>query len=67
MYRLSMAKMMVMRPFITVKGYIGMGPALTRPGDEVVLFFGAAVCSVLRPCGLRDATEMFFLCRRGVL
>lgn len=59
MYRLSMSKMMGMRPFITVKGYIGIGPSLTRPGDEVVVFFGAAVCSLLRPRGMRDAADMF--------
>ena len=49
MYRLSMAKMSGMRPFITNFGYVGVGPPAMCPGDVVVVFFGARVCSVLRP------------------
>ncbi len=52
MYRLSLAKMSGMRPFITSCGYIGVGPPNTRSGDAVVVLFGARVCSVLRPRGM---------------
>jgi len=51
MYRLSMAKMSGMRPFMTIQGYVGMGPSALRPGDVSVLLYGARVCSVLRPGG----------------
>ncbi len=51
MYRLSLAKMSGMRPFITSRGYVGVGPPAMCSGDVVVVFFGARVCSVLRPRG----------------
>jgi hypothetical protein len=51
MYRLGMSKMKGMRPFITRYGYVGVGPGAMCPGDVVVVFFGAQVCSVLRPKG----------------
>ena len=51
MYRLGMVKMSGMRPFITKLGFVGIGPSVMSPGDVVVVFFGAHVCSVLRPQG----------------
>jgi hypothetical protein len=48
-YRLSMAKMSGMRPFMTGLGYVGVGPAGTGAGDTVVIFHGSRLCSVLRP------------------
>jgi hypothetical protein len=43
MYRLSGR-----RPFITEKGYVGVGPAAMRPGDIVCILFGAHVPYVIR-------------------
>ena len=52
MYRLSIAKMHGMRPFITNQGYVGVGPPAMLPGDVAVILFGARVCSILRPRGM---------------
>ena len=35
-------------PFLTAEGYLGMGPAETRKGDVVVVFYGGRIPFVLR-------------------
>ncbi len=37
------------RPYMTAKGYVGMGPLATQPGDLVVVFLGSRIPHVLRP------------------
>jgi hypothetical protein len=37
-----------MRPFITKRGYIGLGPITIRPDDMICIFFGAQVPHVLQ-------------------
>jgi hypothetical protein len=37
------------RPFITEKGYVGVGPACLQPGDVVCIFYGAHVPYLNRP------------------
>lgn len=37
-----------MRPFITRRGYIGLGPATMQPEDTICIFLGARVPHVLR-------------------
>jgi hypothetical protein len=37
------------RPFLTKRGYVGMGPLAMMPGDVVVVFMGSRIPSVLRP------------------
>lgn len=42
-------------PFLTqTAGYVGVGPLQAQVGDIVVVFFGARVPYVLRPCGDLD-------------
>lgn len=41
------------RFFVTEKGYMGAGPQSVKKGDLVVVFFGAKVPFILRPCGPR--------------
>lgn len=48
-YRESMTIMKGKRPFLTQKGYLGMGPAETAPGDAAVIFCGGRIPFVLRP------------------
>jgi hypothetical protein len=36
------------KPFVTEKGYLGLGPVHLQPGDSVAIFGGAAVPFVLR-------------------
>lgn len=36
-------------PYMTEKGYLGMGPAHAEPGDVVVVFYGDRVAYVIRP------------------
>ena len=48
-YRESMTIMKGKRPLLTRKGYLGMGPAETQPGDAVVIFCGGRIPFVLRP------------------
>jgi hypothetical protein len=45
---LSMVSMVQRPPYITSKGYVGVGALATQPGDIVVLFYGASVPFVLR-------------------
>ena len=44
-----MANMSGMKPFITQKGYVGMGPPDSKTGDVVVVLIGSRVPFVLRP------------------
>ena len=37
------------RPYLTEKGYLGMGPGHAEPGDLVVVFYGDRVAYVIRP------------------
>ena len=37
------------KPFITERGYIGLGPRYLQPGDALCILFGARVPHVLRP------------------
>ncbi|KAF2433213.1 hypothetical protein EJ08DRAFT_95184 [Tothia fuscella] len=37
------------RPFISVKGYVGLGPVDTQAGDLVVIFLGGKFPYILRP------------------
>jgi hypothetical protein len=48
-YRSSTEKMSGKRPFLTKKGYVGMGPPVMMLGDQVVVFMGSRIPSVLRP------------------
>ncbi|KAH7063939.1 heterokaryon incompatibility protein-domain-containing protein [Paraphoma chrysanthemicola] len=43
--------------FITLSGYIGIGPARTQPGDEVWIFHGGKVPFVMRRTGVSKAIE----------
>lgn len=43
--------------FVTEKGYMGVGPSGTKPGDEVWCFYGGRTPFVVRPTG----TEHFFV------
>ncbi|KAK3317049.1 heterokaryon incompatibility protein-domain-containing protein [Apodospora peruviana] len=47
-YREGMRRMVGMRPFLTERGYLGMGPADAREGDVVVVFCGGRIPFVLR-------------------
>ncbi|KAM5350266.1 hypothetical protein ACJ41O_006771 [Fusarium nematophilum] len=48
-YRHSMEALSNKCPYMTHKGYLGMGPPGTRPGDVVVVFRGGRIPYVLRP------------------
>jgi hypothetical protein len=50
-YRSRIYEMRNKRPYISKKGYVGMGPATTNPGDSIVVLIGARVPYVLRPLG----------------
>jgi hypothetical protein len=39
------------KPFVTEKGYLGLGPVHLQPGDSVAIFGGAAVPFILRERG----------------
>ena len=47
-YYLAMQCLYDFRPFLSKKGYIGMAPEFTIPGDMVCVIFGAIVPYVLR-------------------
>jgi hypothetical protein len=49
-YQTSMETTSGKKPFLTVKGYVGMGPLGMMPGDAVVIFLGSRIPHVLRPC-----------------
>jgi hypothetical protein len=53
-YQSRMDEMKNKRPFLSRKGYMGMGPLLMRPGDVVVVLLGARVPYVLRSKGERN-------------
>jgi Heterokaryon incompatibility protein (HET) len=48
-YRDAMNNLKRKRPYITKRGYVGLGPVFARPGDKVVVFTGAAIPFVIRP------------------
>ncbi|KAH6673488.1 heterokaryon incompatibility protein [Halenospora varia] len=56
-YRGRMYAMRDKRPYISTKGYVGMGPVTTKPGDIIVILIGAQVPFILRPRG----RDRFFL------
>ncbi|KAI0162297.1 heterokaryon incompatibility protein-domain-containing protein [Xylariaceae sp. FL1272] len=47
-YMLSMEIGRSIRPFITRKGYIGLGPPTTQPGNLLCVFFGSHIPHILR-------------------
>ncbi|KAI1263428.1 heterokaryon incompatibility protein-domain-containing protein [Xylariaceae sp. FL1019] len=47
-YMLSMEIGRPIRPFITRKGYIGLGPPTAQPGDRLCVFFGSHIPHILR-------------------
>ena len=49
------------RLFVTKKGYIGLGPNSTKPGDSVVLFCGGRTAYILRPRQNTDPCTYEFL------
>ncbi|KAJ4287325.1 Folylpolyglutamate synthetase [Kalmusia sp. IMI 367209] len=51
LYLLSMATGSPIKPFITDKGHIGLGPGSMKEGDIVCIFFGAKVPHILRRRG----------------
>ncbi|KAH9212055.1 heterokaryon incompatibility protein-domain-containing protein [Leptodontidium sp. 2 PMI_412] len=56
-YRIRMQGMVNMRPYLSNKGYVGMGPVTTQPGDIIAVFIGARVPYILR----RGQQETYFL------
>ncbi|KAG7057444.1 heterokaryon incompatibility protein [Colletotrichum scovillei] len=58
-YSENMDKMTGKRPYMTQKGYVGMGPGKACPGDVVVILFGSRIPYVLRPSG--DGTMYCFV------
>ncbi|KAK3388498.1 heterokaryon incompatibility protein-domain-containing protein [Sordaria brevicollis] len=53
-YDRACVEMVKRRLYLTEKGYMGMGPIATEPGDVVVVFPGARVPFVLRPIAEKD-------------
>ncbi|EKG14333.1 Heterokaryon incompatibility [Macrophomina phaseolina MS6] len=45
--------------FISQKGFCGLGPDVTQPGDNIVVFFGGQVPFILRP---QNESEEYSLC-----
>lgn len=58
-YSENMDKMTGKCPYMTRKGYVGMGPGEACPGDVVVILFGSRIPYVLRPSG--DGTMYCFV------
>lgn len=48
-YRMSMEYVIGKKPFMTEKGYLGMGPAGAQTGDVVAVFCGGRIPFVMRP------------------
>lgn len=48
-YCCSLIRMKGKRPYVTEKGYLGMGPNHAQPGDRVVVFHGDDIAYVIRP------------------
>ncbi|KAL2137335.1 hypothetical protein VTI74DRAFT_3275 [Chaetomium olivicolor] len=53
-YTLEMDEMDHKAPFMSKKGYVGLGPPKMMPGDMIVIFAGAHIPYVLRPSVDRD-------------
>lgn len=50
------------RPFVTERGYLGVGTRATKPGDEVYILFGCTVPVVLRSTGDASAPYQIVGC-----
>lgn len=50
------------RRFVTRSGYLGLGPDLTRAGDQVVIFLGGSTPSMLRGSAHSEAYELLGDC-----
>lgn len=48
-YMAMMDDMQNRRPFMSIKGYVGLGPAHLQPGDIICVLLGARVPYILRP------------------
>lgn len=48
-YTIRLQNMVGRRPYLTKKGYLGMCPSNSEPGDLVVVFYGDRVAYVIRP------------------
>ncbi|KAK3947063.1 Heterokaryon incompatibility protein 6, OR allele [Pseudoneurospora amorphoporcata] len=48
-YMSRLTRMIGKRPYLTEKGYLGMGPKDAQPRDLVVVFYGDRVAYVIRP------------------
>ncbi|KAM5344500.1 hypothetical protein ACJ41O_013036 [Fusarium nematophilum] len=48
-YRETLMSYSAWRPFLTTRGYVGLGPAYMVAGDVVAIFYGLPVPFVLRP------------------
>jgi hypothetical protein len=48
-YRIRMQELKSKRPFLSQMGYVGLGPAYTRPGDVIVVLTGASLPFIVRP------------------
>jgi len=57
-YRGRMDAMRDKRPYMSKKGYVGMGPVTAGPGDIIVVLIGAEVPFILRP---RENDQFFLL------
>jgi hypothetical protein len=57
-YQSRMNAMRNKRPYVSQKGYVGMGPASTQPGDVIVVLMGGCVPYMFRP---RGEGKYFFL------
>jgi hypothetical protein len=53
------------RLFITEKGYWGLGPKVSRPGDDVYILFGDHMPCVLRPAEPRPEDQGVLKASRG--
>ncbi len=47
-YRACMGRMDRMKAFLTSSGYVGIGPRVMKPGDQVVIFSGGDIPHVVR-------------------
>lgn len=50
-YDIHLDMFRLMRPFLTGKGFVGLGPPAMEPGDLVCVLYGASFPFVLRPHG----------------
>jgi hypothetical protein len=51
LYRVRVSDMVNKGPYLTYRGYVGMGPLQTQPGDVVAVFLGAKLPYILRARG----------------